>query len=109
MTERRELRRAAVSAARKAREQLAAALEAMQAGFEVAPDVRPVAERCSRVVRVLPYFLLTGNHVKKDIPRIVREARRFHRGRARVVLCPYLGYDERIAAVAADRLRGKRG
>jgi uncharacterized protein (TIGR02266 family) len=53
LSERRELRRAAVSAARKAREQLATALDAMQAGLEVAHDVRPVAERCSRVVRVL--------------------------------------------------------
>ncbi len=61
------------------------------------------------VVRVLPYFLLTGNHVRHDIPGIVREARRCHRKKARIILCPYLGYDRRLVAVVSDRLRGKRG
>ena len=77
------------------------------------PSIPDTIDACVRsgmhVVRVVPYFLLTGNHVRHDIPRIIRQARRRHRGRARIVLCPYLGFDRRIVAVVADRLRGKRG
>lgn len=58
----------------------------------------------SRDIRVLPYFLLTGRHVLEDIPRIILEAKKKHPKTA-IRLCPYLGYDERIVAVARDRLR----
>jgi sirohydrochlorin cobaltochelatase len=71
----------------------------------IAQAVRRSVRGGAREVRILPYFLLTGNHVQKDIPRIVRQARREHGSKARIRLCPYLGYDERIVAVVKDRLR----
>lgn len=55
-----------MSAARKAREHLAEALGALQAEDPLAPDVLPVAERLSRVVRVL-YAV----EVDRDADRVV--------------------------------------
>lgn len=58
----------------------------------------------AREVRILPYFILKGKHVVKDIPGIVREARVRHGRSVRIRLCPYLGYDERIVEVVRRRL-----
>ncbi len=69
--------------------------------------VRQLARRGCRDIRVLPYFLLNGLHVVKDIPEIIRHARRMHRG-VRVGLCPYLGYHEKIVSAVKDRLREVR-
>ena len=55
-------------------------------------------------VRVLPYFVLTGKHVTRDIPRIVKEAAQQHRGEARIVLCHYLGYHSDIVSVVKERI-----
>lgn len=55
-------------------------------------------------VRVLPYFLQLGRHVQEDLPKIVSAARRKHR-RMKITLCPYLGYHDKIASVAEERLR----
>ncbi len=59
----------------------------------------------AREIKLLPYFLLEGAHVERDIPRIASAARRKHRARARIVLCPYLGYHEKILAVVKQRLK----
>ena len=67
--------------------------------------VRQAVRRGARDVRVLPYFVLTGNHVKKDIPRLVRLERDRWKRKAKVRLCPYLGYDERIVSVVKERIR----
>lgn len=73
------------------------------------PSIPEAVSACvrqgAREVRVLPYFVLTGKHVIRDIPEIVREAARFHRGSARIVLCPYLGFDARIVAVVKQRIK----
>ena len=58
----------------------------------------------AREVRILPYFLLEGKHVVRDIPMIVRQARARHGAKVRIRLCPYLGYDTRIVSVVRDRL-----
>lgn len=57
--------------------------------------------------RVLPYFLQLGRHVREDLPHLVSQAGRRHRG-MRITLCPYLGYHDKIASVAEERLREKR-
>ena len=59
-------------------------------------------------VRVLPYFLSMGNHVKSDIPRLVIAARKKYRGQVKIMLCPYLGYHERIVAIVQERLKEAR-
>lgn len=69
------------------------------------PDaIENLVQKGAREVRVLPYFVLSGKHVTRDIPKIVAEAAQNHRGRARVVLCPYLGYHPDIVSVVKQRL-----
>ena len=55
-------------------------------------------------IRVLPYFVLSGRHVKSHIPEIVARAREKHRGAAKIILCASLGYDEKIVALAKKRI-----
>ena len=83
--------------------------EVLCAFLEVSPPSIPDAiealvQKGACEVRVLPYFVLSGKHVTRDIPRIVSEAARKHRGRARVALCPYLGYHPDIVSVVKQRL-----
>ena len=61
----------------------------------------------TREIRILPYFLLTGRHVKEDLPRLVSSANRRLRGRAKILLCPYLGYDRGVLSTAKRRLRAR--
>ncbi len=58
----------------------------------------------AKEVRVLPYFLLTGKHVIHDIPKIVQEARLRHVREAKVVLCPYLGFDPKLVKLVQERI-----
>ncbi len=53
---------------------------------------------------VLPYFLLMGVHIKEDIPEIIRSLRGKYRGKVKIILCPYLGYHEKIVSVVSQRL-----
>ncbi len=59
----------------------------------------------AREVRLMPYFLLMGNHVKFDIPEIASKARKKYQGKVKIVLCPYLGFHEKIVAVVKERLK----
>ena len=61
-------------------------------------------EKGAKEVRVLPYFVLTGKHVTRDIPRIVAEASHKHHGQARIILCSYLGYHQKIVDVVKERI-----
>ena len=73
------------------------------------PPIMDAIARCVQAgateVRVLPYFVLTGKHVTRDIPFIVRAAARKFRRQARVILCSYLGYHAKIVSVVQERLR----
>ena len=56
-------------------------------------------------VRVVPVFLAAGGHVKRDLPRMLEEARVQHPGLV-IELAPVLGEDEGvIAAMAAAILK----
>ena len=72
------------------------------------PSIDLAIDRCvekkMRQIRVLPYFVLTGRHVKSHIPQIIKRARKKYRGIADIALCPYLGYDEKIVALAKKRI-----
>ena len=104
----------------KAMEKVAASLRKGRRFFLVqcayleitSPLISEAIDRCIQKgadeVRVLPYFLLMGNHVKFDIPAIIAGFRKKHRGKARVLLCPYLGFHEKIVAVVKERLQGVR-
>ena len=63
-----------------------------------------LAARGIKEILVLPYFLQLGRHVREHVPAIVARAAESYRGKVRIVLCPYLGYDERIVSVVKKRL-----
>ena len=63
------------------------------------------ANKGAEEIKVLPYFLLTGNHVEEDIPSIVQKARKEIGSKVQITLCPYLGYDEKIVALIQKRLK----
>lgn len=58
-------------------------------------------------VVVVPYFVQTGRHVVEDIPRIVAEAKAEFPGKS-ICLAEYLGFDQRVVSVVADRIREVR-
>ena len=77
--------------------------------LEVSPPSIPegierLVRKGAREIRVLPYFLLTGKHVRRHIPEIVAEARRKFKARAKIILCPYLGFDKAIVSLVKQRL-----
>ena len=81
--------------------------------LEVAkPSIPEAIARCvkngSPEVRVLPYFVLTGKHVLRDIPRIIHDETSRHAGKARIVLCPYLGFHSKLVSVVQQRIREAR-
>jgi len=63
-----------------------------------------LARRGATTILVLPYFLLMGVHTQEDIPKIIRSIRGKYRGKAKIILCPYLGYHEKIVSVVSERL-----
>lgn len=72
------------------------------------PSIAEAVDRCvakgAREVRVLPYFVLSGRHVKSHFPEIIAQARRKHARRVEIILCPYLGYDKRLVQLAKQRI-----
>jgi sirohydrochlorin cobaltochelatase len=69
--------------------------------------IRDFARKGAKEIKVLPYFLLTGDHVKEHIPGIIRKARKEMSPKVKITLCPYLGYDETIVALIQKRLKEK--
>ena len=77
-------------------------LEAARPGVQDGVD-RLVARGAGRILFV-PYFLYLGGHVGRDLPREMARARKRHPGLA-CAAAPHLGFDARLVAIAADRLR----
>ena len=77
------------------------------------PSIPEAIDRCIKrgasEVRVLPYFVLTGKHVIHDIPKIIQEASQRHASVAKIILCPYLGYHEKIVSVVKQRISEGKG
>lgn len=73
------------------------------------PLIPEAIDRCVRKgakeIVVLPYFLLTGRHVERDIPQIITGARKKYKGKATIKLAPYLGYHRKIVEVVRQRIR----
>ena len=58
-------------------------------------------------VVVVPYFVQAGRHVVEDIPRFVNSAQAKHPTKT-IRLASYLGFDERIVSLVADRVSQAR-
>lgn len=75
------------------------------------PSIGEAVERCVKrgaaSIKLLPYFLLLGAHVTEDLPAIAARERKRFRQKAAIELCPYLGYDPKISAVAKKRLEAR--
>ncbi len=71
----------------------------------ISEAIEEAVQKGSHEVRVLPYFLLTGRHVIEDIPKIVHEAKLRHAREAKVVLCPYLGFDPKLVKLVQERIK----
>ena len=85
--------------------------EFVECGYlEIAPPsiddaVDQLVTRGATDIRVVPYFLQTGRHVVEDIPAVIARLKERYVSHATVILCPYLGYDDRIVAVVKERSR----
>ncbi len=82
----------------------------VEAGFlELAqPDIQSAIDRCvaQGAARILfvPYFLYLGGHVGRDLPDHIGQARARHPS-LEIRIAPHLGFDRRVLAVLADRIR----
>ena len=61
-------------------------------------------EKSIREVFVLPYFVLKGMHTQVDIPEIIKVAQKKYKNKVKIVLCPYLGYDDGIVSLVQKRI-----
>ena len=56
-------------------------------------------------VKIVPYFLFDGVHIKEDIPQEVAEFKQAH-PQIEITLGQTLGTDARLAQIVAERIRG---
>lgn len=72
------------------------------------PSIEEALDRLVRAsyseIIALPYFVLNGFHVAKDIPVIIRKARRKYGRKAKIQLGAYLGYDEYLVRLVHKRI-----
>jgi len=72
------------------------------------PDIQAGIDRCvargAERVLFVPYFLYLGGHVGRDLPEHMAAARSRYPG-MEIRLAPHLGFDRRVVAVTADRIR----
>ena len=57
-------------------------------------------------VRVVPYFLHPGRHLREDLPRIVAEASDRHGATASIELTTHVGDDPRMVQLLVDLAQG---
>lgn len=68
---------------------------------------RLLARGASRIV-VVPYFLVPGTHLQRDLPRLVEQARR-RNGDPQIDVTPPLDGHPGLAAIVIDRFRAAAG
>lgn len=72
------------------------------------PDLRKVIKKvvrtgCGRIV-IVPFFLFMGNHVTRDIPKVIALEAKMHK-RVKLIYAKNLGQDPRMANIVMDRIR----
>ena len=55
-------------------------------------------------IKIAPYFLFTGIHIKKDIPHMIAECSAIFPG-INIIMGEPLGADDRLADILVDRIR----
>ena len=55
-------------------------------------------------IKIIPYFLFEGVHIKEDIPAEIREFG-IHHPNVRITMGNTLGADKRLAEIVVDRLK----
>ena len=61
-------------------------------------------ERGADDIRIVPYFLFEGVHIKEDIPEEIK-AFQAHHPNVKITMGQTLGADKRLAEIVADRIR----
>lgn len=67
--------------------------------------IKTLADKGVTEIKVVPYFLFEGIHIRKDIPEEIEEILKKYPGIS-VEMGKTLGVDERLADILADRIRG---
>lgn len=71
------------------------------------PDIATVVKKMIGVgvdeIKVVPYFLFRGIHIKKDIPNELKAALEGH-DNVKITMGDILGTDPRLADILADRI-----
>ncbi|MCL2137320.1 MAG: sirohydrochlorin cobaltochelatase [Coriobacteriia bacterium] len=68
-------------------------------------SVASLVDRGATEIRIVPYFLFTGVHIKKDIPQMIAGFQEQYPN-VEISLGQALGVDERLADILVDRIVG---
>jgi sirohydrochlorin ferrochelatase len=75
------------------------------------PYLHDIFKKCvdsgAEKITVVPYFLYMGVHIRDDIPRMLKEEARLYPF-VRIILSPYLGYDELLVELVIKRAEESR-
>ena len=66
--------------------------------------VSMLAAKAVTEIKIVPYFLFPGIHIKEDIPNMVSECKAKFPG-VKITMGDSLGADERLADILIDRIR----
>ncbi len=67
--------------------------------------IKALVEKGVDEIKVVPYFLFAGIHIKEDIPNEIGECLKDYPN-VKVEMGNTLGVDERLADILVDRIRG---
>lgn len=59
-----------------------------------------------RYIIVAPMFLFQGNHIKKDIPEVLKTIKQKHLD-LKIYMAEPIGFDDRLVDIIAERAEGK--
>lgn len=71
---------------------------------DLARGLERLIARGATEIRVIPYFLFSGVHIREDIPAELESFRRDY-GNIKITLEPSLGDDDRLAMILADKIK----
>ncbi len=71
------------------------------------PNIRDIIEKLAmdnfEIIYVMPYFLYSGNHVSRDIPKILNDYKEKY-PKINIKLGDHIGIDERMAQLVTERI-----